>query len=311
MTKRMGKLVAKVTLQGVCLGAVLGALIACPKMAKEQLYFEDLRPPLGVGKVEVISDKSMNPETGGEITVIATVEPNADKDELDRLLQSIYRQLKVRRGFQKGDQPQKIDVRCYDSKAKAEAGGEDWLVRLERTSSISEPTYTNKQKLPLLKWAKLVLKPAMPQFSGAHKPQILADPTEMTLEVTYPFVSDDGSGKYVEKLSHERATTAFSSTTISMFEKIPQLKKLTFIGKHEDKVVMKIWLSREQFTALDLKQVEELLGAFQGQFIEPMMSKQMTSEQVHKKVLKQRRKVYREALARLPKEQVELIKDLQ
>jgi hypothetical protein len=296
---------------GACLPVLLLAVAACPKMAKKQLYFEDLRPPLGVGKVEVIKDESMNPETGGEITVIATVEPNVDKDELTRLLESFYRQVKVRRGFQKGDKPQKIDIRCYDSKAKAEKGGDDWLARVERATSISEPSYTNRQKPPLLKWAKKALKPAMPQFSGPHKPQILADNTAMTLEITYPFVSDDGTGKYVEKLSHEKATTAFSSTTITMFEKIPQLKKFTFIGKHNDKTVMKIWLTREQFTQLDIKQVEELLGAFQGQFIEPMMSKQITAEQVHKKVLKQRRKVYRETLARLPKEQVELIKDLQ
>jgi hypothetical protein len=303
--------VAKIMLQGVCLGAVFFALGACPKIAKKQLYFEDLRPRCCL-KVTVLKDVSMNPDTGGEITVYLVVEPNADKDELTGLLESIYRQVKVRRGFQKGDKPQKLDLRCYDAQAKAEKGGDDWLARASRDTSISEPTYENRQKPPLLKWATAVLKPSMPLFTKKEiKPQILADPIAMTLEVSYPFVIDDGSGAYVEKVSNEKFTTALSSTFISMFEKIPLLKKMTFVGKHMDKTVVKIWMTREQFTALDLKQVEELLGAFQGQFIEPMMSKQITSEQVHKKVIKQRRKVYREALGRLPKEQVELIKDLQ
>jgi hypothetical protein len=287
--------------------------VGCKKMVKEQLYFPELKPPLGVGKVEVVKDESLNKPTGGEITVITVVEPNVDKDELDRLLHSFYRQVKVRRGFAKGNRPEKIDLRFYTSKTAADAGGADWLARVERSSSTAEPSYTNKQKPPLLKWVKQTLKPALAPFQNKEiQPQILADPDAMSVEITYPFVKDDGTGDYVEKLSYAKAVQAWYATTRELFEKLEGLKKLTFIGKYKDDVVMKIWLTRDQYTALDMTNyLEKELHAYQGQFVELLMSKQVTEKEVERKTAKRRRKVFREIFSRLPKEQVELAKDLQ
>lgn len=279
----------------------------CKEEARKQLYFPDLTPPLGVGKVTVVSDVSMNPDTGGECTVISVVQPDVDRDELDRLMSSFYRQVKDRRGFRKGDSPARIDLRFYVREDQAKATGSDWLAQV--LYSGGEPTMTNRQKAPLLKWVKKALG-NQPEFSGPLKPQILADPQAQSLEITIPFVSDDGSGKYVEKLGYVKAITEFVSYTRTLFDKIGELKKLTFIGKHDDAVVMKIWLTREQYNEIDMRQVEENLGAFQGQFIELILSKQISEKAVEAKVIKERRRVYRETLARLPKEQVELAQGL-
>ncbi len=284
------------------------ALLGCQDEARKQLYFPDLTPPLGVGKVTVLSDVNMNLDTGGECTVITVVQPDVDRDELDRLMSSFFRQVKDRRGFKKGDAAARIDLRFYVNEGQAKAGGKDWLAQV--LYSGGEPTLTNRQKAPILKWAKKALG-NQPEFSGSLKPQLLADPQALSLEITIPFVSDDGSGKYVEKLSSVKALTEFVSYTRTLFDKIGELKKLTFIGKHNDAVVMKIWLTREQYNELDLRQVEESLGAFQGQFIELILSKQISEKAVEAKVIKERRRVYRETLARLPKEQVELAKTLQ
>jgi hypothetical protein len=307
----MVRFAATVALMGICLPLLsLSPLSGCKEEAKKQLYFNDLKPPLGVGKVEIISDVSMNPATGGEITVLGTVEPNVDRDELDRLLQSLLRQASVRRGFQMTGKPEKVDIRFYTDKKAAEAGGANWLARVEQTG-VNEPTFTNKQKPPLLKWVKQAMG-KMQEFTQKDlKPQILADPDKMAVELTWPFVEHDGKGMYVETLSHEKATTEFSSIVITLFEKIAKLNKFTFIGKHNDQVVMRIVLTREQFTELNIKQEEELLGAFQGQFIELILSKEITEKKVSQKVRKQRRKVYKEKIfGRLPEGQVELIKDL-
>lgn len=240
----------------IALTGLLALTTGCKKSVRDRLYYTDLKPPLGVGKVEMASDVSLNKPTGGEITVLTVVEPEVDRDELDRLQKSFFRQVKLRRGFARGDRPERIDLRFYTTKQAAEAGGDDWLARVECASSAAEPTYVNKQKPPLLKWVKNALKPTMALFAGDLKPQILADPIKLEVEITWPFVSDDGSGKYVEKLSYANATQTFYSTTREIFEKIPDLKKVTFIGKHEDQVVMKIWLSRDQYTALNMTHVQ-------------------------------------------------------
>jgi hypothetical protein len=291
--------------------AVLTLLLcsACPsEKKKDQLYFNDLKIPIGAGKVTVISDVSLNPSTGGEITVLTAVEPEVDRDELDRLMDSFLRQVKERTGFAGSGKPEKIDLRFYVGEDKAKAGGADWLAQLTATAS-GEPTKVNKQKAPLLKWAMKKMG-KMQEFTGALKPQLLANPSLMALDMTVPVVELDGSGKYVAKLTYVRAITEFVSYSMTMFEGIPELKKLTFAVKHDDAVVLKIWLTREQYVALDLRKVEEMLGAFDGVLMTKLLSKEVNDKTFETKKIAQRRKVYREALARLPAEQVELTKEL-
>jgi hypothetical protein len=294
----------------ILLTAIL-ALTGCKKVVKEQLYFDDVKPVAGV-KMEVVKDINLNKPTGGEISIFIAVDPEVDRDDVDQMLRSFVRQVKSRRGFRKGNRPETIDIRLYTSKKAAEAGGDDWLARAERSSSTSEPTFTNKQKPPLLKWTKKVLKPSMAQFTGDLKPQILADPIKMTVEVDWPFVDDEGKGQYVEELSYEKATGVFYATTRELFDKIEGLTKVTFTGKHKDEVAMKIWMTRDQYVALNMTHyLETELHAFQGQFVELLASKQITEKEVIKKTRKRRRKVFRAIFARLPKEQVQLIEDLQ
>ena len=289
--------------------AIVFSFCACQEKPRAQLYFRDLAPPLGIGKVTVVSDVNLNLSTGGEATVLVAVEPEIDRDDLDLLMNAFYRQVKERRGFQTTDTVKKIILRFYASEAKAKIGGEDWLAQLSRPTVHGEPILTNQQKVPLLKWAHKALG-KQPEFTGKLKPLLLADPSSLSLDVTVPFVADDGSGKYVESLSYVKAITELVAYTRTLFDKIPSLQKLTFIGQHNDGIVMKIWLTRPQYERLNLGKVEESLGAFQGQFIEPLMSKQISEKAVEEKTIQQRRKVYRETLARLPKEQVELAPDL-
>jgi hypothetical protein len=292
------------------LAALLGGCKEDPK--KTELYFDDLKPPVGIGTVVIVSDKSLNPSTGGEITILTTVPADLDKDDLDRLMDSFFRQAKDRRGFV-GGKPARIDLKFYDAEAKAKAGGADFLGRILQSSPTEkEPARTNNQKLPLLKWAKKALAPNDPLYTGELKPQLLADASKMSLELTLPFVTDDGSGKYLEELTFQRACTDFVSSAITLFEKIPSLQRLTFVGKHQGETVIKIALSREQYEKLNLRQVEENLGAFHGKLMEDMLSTKggMPEKVALARVMKQRLKVYKEVLGKLPKEQVELAKSL-
>ena len=290
---------------------VLGlALTGCEKKdaVKDQLYFPTLRAPLGLD-VKIAEDRSDNLAEGSAVRVRAYVEPSADRDELDRLLRSYFRQVKDRGGFLDGA-VSKIDIRIYSSAAAAKAGGADWLAAASRTSKKAEERFQNRQQIPLLKWAKKALKPMMPVYTGALKPRILADPKGMSLEVTLPFVEEDGTGQAVKEVSFTRATGAWAGLVMKLFGSIEGLRKLTFVGRHHDEALIKVTLTREQMKLVDLRQVEEQLGAFQGSFMEKLISRKIDHLQVAKKVAKQRKKVYRQVFARLPKEQVFLAKGL-
>ncbi len=311
--KKLGQICARsalvLGLMMLILCSSVSIFVGCKEEIKKQIYFNDLVIPIGVGQITVVSDVSMNPPTGGEINVTVTVEPELDRDELNRLMTSFFRQARDRRGFQRPGKPEKIDLRFYVSEALSKGGGDNWLARVLTTNAEAEPMMTNNQKAPLLKWVKKVLGKQQ-EYTGDLKPRILADATAMAVEVTVPFVDHGGEGKYVKELTYVRATTEFVSYAMSLFEKIPQLNKLTFIGKHNDLEAVNIWLSRDQYIGLDLRKVEEGLGAFDGQFIELLMSKQISEKAFINKKRKQRHKVYSEALGRLPAGQVMIIKGL-
>jgi len=291
---------AAVILTSVAL--ILGAFSCKKEAAKERLYFDDLKPPIGVGKVEIIKDQSDNPTTGGEISVKAVISTDIDRDELDRLLLNFYRQCEKRRGFQIKGKPRKIDIRFYDNGGKAEAGGDDYLGRASYKSGDPEPTYENNQIAPLLKWArKAVGKDAA--FTK-DKVEFKGDAKTMELEVTMPMVEYDGTGDYKEWVTFEKFSTEFSSSVIALFEKIGGLNKITFSAKHHDNIVAKIVLSRDLYNKIDLKQMEESLGAFQGQFYQDLVSQKITSEKVEEKLKVQRRKIYKEAFAQFAEGEV-------
>ena len=292
------------TLLAVAALAVLLAAQGClKKPRKEKLYFDELKPPVGFSHVKIVSDESKNPETGGHVTATAVVKPDEDRDELEVLMKSLYRQAAGRKsGFKKHKgKLEKIDIRLYDSESKAKAAGEDWLARVSRASRNSEESYENKQKLPLLKWGKKAL--------GKGNYQLLEDHEALSLEYSDPFL--DHEGKPVKKISYEIFANDFIRTTDNLFKKITQLKKFTYLRKHEDKVVAKIWLNREQFTGLNLRStLEQKYNAVVGPLVQDLATRQITEAKYIKIKTKQLRKVMRELLEKLPKEQVELIKEL-
>jgi len=298
---------------GIICGVLLAvAVIGCEekKKTKDQLYFKDLTPPLGI-KVKIIKDISKNPKGGGVSIVRTSVEPDVDRDDLDRLMRSFFRQTKARSGFS-GGTVSKIDIRFYTSEAAAKAEGENWLASVQRSSTTAAPKFVNKQKLPLLKWAKKALARTMVLFKkGKVQPRILADPKALALEISLPFVKGDGSGDLREKVTFITGTRVWVGLVLPLFRKIEQLEKVTYIGTGKgNKVLFKVRLSREQLQQLELRKVQEGLGAFQGKLINKRLAKQITDKQFSRLTAKQTKKVYKKVLSRLPKDQVMVDKSL-
>lgn len=285
--------------------------VGCKEGPRDQLYFDDLKPPLGVGKVKVVSDVSLNPETGGEIKVSVLVDPEVDKDELDRLLKSFYRQTHARKTFRGKQRAQSIDIRVYTDEAKAKTAGDDYLARVYRGPSDTEEHYENNQKPPLAKWAKKAMRNAA-MYPGELKPAWTQNKAATELEVRVPMVPADGSGKYVENLSFEKLSTEFSSYVITLFEKLDPLQKLTFIALHNGEEKAKITLTREQYNTINIKHEEEMLGAYHGELIEKMLSKKrrMSEEKVTKLAHKRRHEVFMAIFKKLPEDQVTIVDEL-
>lgn len=291
--------------------ALVALVAGCPEAEKKQVYYDDLKPPLGLGKVTVVSDVSMNTPTGGDIKVAVAVDPKMDKDELDQLMRSFFRQAYGRKQFKGKLRAKTIDLRFYDSEAGAKAFGEQWLGRAYRGATDPEESYYNRQLPPLDKWARKAMRND-PLFPGAIKPKYEARPKEGYLRVVVPMVKGDGSGEYKKELTFEKFSTELSSYVITLFDKLEALKKLTFVPEYQGKEHGEITLTREQYESTEFKNEEELLGAFHGEIMEKMLTKRsrMTEERATKLVHAHRRKVFRTLLGKLPEGQVKLSDEL-
>ena len=126
----------------------------------------------------------------------------------------------------------------------------------------------------------------------------------MAVEVTLPFVKYDGSGEPVDVVSFQRATTAFSSTTRAMFDKIPDLEIVTFVGTHGGETVIRVRLTRHQYRQLNLSQVEESLGETERPPDGDALARRIGDKGMERRLNARRRKLYREVFALLPENSV-------
>ncbi|MFH1131652.1 MAG: hypothetical protein V1754_09970, partial [Pseudomonadota bacterium] len=81
-----------------------------------------------------------------------------------------------------------------------------------RSNVQGKPSFINRQKFPLVKIARQAIG-NQPQFTGNLQLELDGDPSTMSLKVSVPFVVEDGSGAYVERLTYTKATTGFSRYT--------------------------------------------------------------------------------------------------
>ena len=300
---------AKVFLAGTTVLLLLANNSCDQKRRKDRLYFDDLSPPVGFEKVKIISDKSLNLPGGGVITVLTVVDPEIDRDDLDRLMKSFYRQVATRGGFAKPGGAERVDLRFYDSEEKAKADGKDWLGQVLRISGEAHPHYENRQRIPLGKWITQALGSQAP-FTGALKPTVTTADEKMAATVKVPFVKQDGSGEYVDTINFNLAVREFTHHAMTLFDRVKPLQELTFAGIHQGETVITVTLTRAQYDDLKLRELEAQLAAFQGDLVSHLHDGSLKEREFQRKATSERSRVYRDLLAKLPEEQVTLAKAL-
>lgn len=286
-------------------GGLWGGCAADQRAApqSDRIYFKPLLAPVGISAT-VVRDESRLGPGGGTIAVTVAVEADLDRGELARLMDAFARQAADRRGFGAVERgASRLELRYYGSEVAARAEGDDWLGRTLREGPTGALIVDNRQAWPLLRLATEALG-RQPQYTGALRPELLADPQARSVEVTLPFVRDDGSGAAVERVSFERAMTTLAATLAALFDKVPQLAEVTVVGRHRGAIVLRVRVDRRQYTALHLLEIEEQLGALRGKLIGALASGRLTDRTAQGELALRRRQVYREALRRLPAGQV-------
>ena len=90
-----------------------------------------------------------------------------------------------------------------------------------------------------------------------------AHDAQKTLTIT-DAVHRAGQGRWADKLSFNQAMVVFTDTAKELFEKVPELRALTFVGRWKDQDVVKIGLDRTQYQAINIGDIEEQIGQLHG-----------------------------------------------
>ena len=283
------------------------AIVACSKPPPPEpppLRHKPLLSPQGVPDVTTVSDEFA--DRPGRVAVEARLlaPKGIGYQQIEWLLDSVHRQAASRRGFKNAGRPQAVDIRVYDDE-RATGSPERYIARVR--SEGGDPVVEIRIPYPLGAEVNKMLD-ERPDFIGI-RPRAKAEDAAGKLVVTVPFV-DGRTDDYLPKVSYVRALQEWSSWTLDLFAKYPALLDLTFVGVHRGAELVRVEVTRAQFSEIGLRGVEEDIGAFQGGYLGGIMSGEISEAAVQRKVDARRKQAYRQVLAKLPREQVSVAASL-
>jgi len=128
-------------------------------------------------------------------------------------------------------------------------------------SGDAGPTFENK--VPLEFWQQIDQALNHGDKGWKLEKKVERDDAQKTLVITEPY-TEPGEDRWADKLSYNQALVVFTDTTKELFEKVPELRAMTFVGRWKDQDVVKISLDRAQYQAVNLADLEEQIGQLHG-----------------------------------------------
>jgi hypothetical protein len=261
-------------------------------------------PPAATGETEspkdspvaykVLKDETSNNSVEYHILVAETTK----HDDVEGLLKYLYRHTMTR----KEDQPAGVACYVYFNEAAYQTPPRTPVAQVVKKGSDPGPTFENKVPLEFWQEVEQALRPRpdMPRLDEkfALKLKVERDDANRTLTVTQPY-TEAGMDKWADTLSFNQAMQAFTDIGQALFEKVPDLKAMTFVGNWKDKEIVRITLTRSDYSALKLNEIDERIGQHHGTAFLKLATGKGTDASVSKETAAASAKEYRAMLAQL------------
>jgi hypothetical protein len=158
------------------------------------------------------------------------------------------------------------------------------------------PKFDNK--VPLEFWQQV--DQALPHSDKGWKleAKIERNDANKTLTLTQPY-NEPGKDQYAEQLSFNQAMVVFTDSTKQLFEKVPELRALSFIGRWKDQDVVKISLDRTQYQAVNLGDIEEQIGQLHGRAFLELATNRGSDAKISKANAQRMAAIYKKMLGQL------------
>jgi hypothetical protein len=320
----------KTGMTGQSVTAFLAVLVAfagaaCEKKAAEGPQTCCTQPdiPAGVPKFTVVADDVTGPSDGQKVIMRLGMLQPAKRDQMYARMKVLYAYAMKRSSFE----PIHFEGWFYASEAAAKSGGEAGVIaKVVREQSDRAPKCQNNVKYDFAEQVERAFirstrgeqelqedlndtchigekkKQARYDEKFAHKTVYKLDPGNQAVEISYPFL-EMGKDEFVADLKLNSAMASWAEYMTSMFSDAQQLKSLTFVGIYKEEPAIRISVSRQQFDNI-LSRLQETIASHAAITFQTIGMGKKSSEQAEKEQEKFKSKTYRDALDKLPKEQV-------
>jgi hypothetical protein len=322
-TGMTGKSVTAFHATFLLLAAVGGG--ACEKKTAEGPQVCCAQPdiPPGVPKFSVVTDEVSGPSDGQKVIMHVGMLQPVKRDQLYAPMKVLYAYAMKRTAFE----PTHFEGWFYGSESAAKSGGEAGLLgKIVRTQSDRAPRCENSVKYDFAEQVERAFihstrgeqelqedlndtchigekkKQARYDEKFAHKTTYKLDAGNQSVEISYPFL-EMGKDEFVAELKMNSALGAWAEFMTSMFSNAQELKSLAFVGIYKEEPVIRVTVSRQQFDNI-LARLQETIASHAAFTFQTIGMGKKTSEQAEKEQEKFKSKTYKDALDKLPKEQV-------
>jgi hypothetical protein len=279
--------------------------------------------PPGVAKFAVVADDVTGPSDGQKVMMRLGMLQPVKRDQMYKPMQVLYANVMKRTAFE----PIHFEGWFYASESDAKAGSESNVIaKIVREQSDRAPKCQNNVKYDFPEQVDRAFihstrgeqelqedlndtchigeKKKQPRYDEkfTHKTTYKLDAGNQAVEITHPFL-DMGKDEYVADLKINAVMGQWAEYMTSMFSQAEQLKSFTFVGLYKDEPVVKISISRQQYDDA-LSRLQETVASHAAITFQTIGMGAKTSEAAEKEQEQFKSKTYKDALAKLPKEQV-------
>ncbi len=216
----------------------------------------------------------------------------AKHDDIDGLLKYLYRHLMTRQETQ----PAGVAAYVYTDEAQYKTPPRSPIASVTQKPGDVGPTFDNK--VPLEFWQQV--DQALPHSDKGWKleKKIQRDDAGKTLTITQPY-TEPGEDRWADKLSFNQAMVVFTDTAKQLFEKVPELRAMSFVGRWKDQDVVKIAMDRGQYQAVNVGDIEEQIGQLHGRAFLELATGRGSDKSVDKANTQRMAAIYKKMLGQL------------
>jgi hypothetical protein len=230
---------------------------------------ETVSPPDSPVPYKVLLDQ--DDRTANSVDFHVLVSGETKHDEGQKLLEYLYRHLYKRRE----PAPASLTAHVYTNEAQFSTPPRSPIATAALKAGELGPTFENK--IPLEFWQQIDEALEHSDKGWKLEKKIERDDAAKTVTVTQPY-TEPGKDDWAEQLSFNMAMNVFTDVASDLFEKVPELRELTFVGRWKDEDVVKITLDRAAFQAAKIAEIEEQIGQLHGRtFLELSLGKKSDS----------------------------------